>query len=89
MCCWHFRSTGSSALRIQFLLISVSCFAAAQSKLAFEVVSIKPAPQQTPETIRSGSTRIAFNVNRARVEISGYTPLMLLNESFSSGAASS
>ena len=48
----------------------------------FEVVSIKPAPEPTPETIQSLAWRIAFNVDAARVQISGYTPLMLLVKAF-------
>ena len=69
-------------MRIQFLLVGLSCLAAAQSRLAFEVVSVKPAPQPTPETLRSGEARIAFNVNGARIQISGYTPLALLTRAF-------
>src|SRR4029077_12189650 len=70
------------AMRIQFLLVGLSCLAPAQSRLAFEVVSIKPAPQPTPETVRSGEARIGFNVNGARVQISGYTPAALLTRPF-------
>ena len=69
-------------MRINVLLLSLSCLAAAQPRLAFDVVSIKPAPQPTAETIRSGTARIAFNVNAARVQISGYTPLALLARAF-------
>jgi uncharacterized protein (TIGR03435 family) len=69
-------------MRIHFLLLGLSCLAAAQSRLAFEVVSIKPAPQPTPETIRSGEARIAYNINAGRVQISGYTPAALLTRAF-------
>ena len=69
-------------MRISFLLLGLSCCAAAQSRLAFEVVSIKPAPQPTPETIRSGAARIAFNVDGARVQINGFTPFALLSRAF-------
>jgi uncharacterized protein (TIGR03435 family) len=55
--------------------------AAPQSKLAFEVVSIKPAPRPTPELIRSGSG-IAFDIDDGRVRIVGYTPFALLARAF-------
>jgi uncharacterized protein (TIGR03435 family) len=58
---------------VLFLAVSFAQPPAAQSEgPRFEVVSIRPAPQPTPETIRAGTSRIAFNVNGARVQISGY-----------------
>jgi len=56
--------------------------AAAQSRPAFEVVSIKPASPPAPEAIRSGTFRIAFDVDGARVRISGYTLFLLLTAAF-------
>ncbi len=70
------------AMRVSFVLLSLSCLAAAQSRLAFEVVSIKPAPQPTPETLRSGASRIAFKVDGVLLRISGYTPVQLLTAAF-------
>ena len=70
------------AMRALFVLLSLSCLAAAQSRLAFEVVSIKPAPRPTPETIRSGTFRVAFNVDGVLLRISGYTPVQLLTAAF-------
>src|ERR1700719_2046593 len=70
------------AMRVHILLLSLSCLAAAQSRLAFEVVSIKPVPSPTPATVQSGMSRIAFNVNGARVQISGYSPFALLPRAF-------
>jgi uncharacterized protein (TIGR03435 family) len=69
-------------MRIYFLLLSLSCLAAAQSKLAFEVVSIKPVPQPTPEALQSGTSVIAFKVDGDRVQISGFTPAALLARAF-------
>ena len=69
-------------IRILCLLLGLSCLAAAQSRPAFDVVSIKSAPPPTPETIRSGEARVAFAVNEARVQIIGYTPHMLLTAAF-------
>ena len=69
-------------MRVAFVLIGLSCLAAAQSRLSFEVVSIKPAPQPTPETIRSGTSRIGFNVDGVLVRISGYSPISLLTAAF-------
>jgi uncharacterized protein (TIGR03435 family) len=69
-------------MRVSFLLLSLSCLLAAQPKLAFEVVSIKPVPRPTPDSIRSGASRIGFNVDGARVQISGFTPLALLSRAF-------
>jgi uncharacterized protein (TIGR03435 family) len=66
-----------------FLAVSFVQSPAAQSEgPRFEVVSIKPAPQPTPETIRAGTSRIAYNVNGARVQISGYALLGLLSRAF-------
>ena len=48
----------------------------------FEVVAIKPAPEPTPATIQAGTSRIAFNVDAARVQIKGYTPFLLLARAF-------
>ncbi len=70
------------ATRILFVLLGISCLAGAQSRLAFEVVSIKPVPQPTLETIRSGTSRIAFQVDGALLRISGYTPEHLLATAF-------
>src|SRR5438093_947265 len=55
--------------------------AAEKSRLAFEVVSIKAAPQPTPELIRSGYG-LVFNIDAARVRIVGYTPFWLLARAF-------
>jgi uncharacterized protein (TIGR03435 family) len=53
---------------------------AEQSRLAFEVVSIKAAPQPTPELIRSGYP--VFNIEAARVRIVGYPTIALLATAF-------
>jgi hypothetical protein len=45
------------AMGALLVLLSICCLAAAQLRLAFEGVSIKRAPQPTPETIRSGAFR--------------------------------
>ncbi|HEY4363194.1 MAG TPA: TIGR03435 family protein [Bryobacteraceae bacterium] len=48
----------------------------------FEVVSIKPVPRPTPEGIRDGTTRIAYEVNGGRVRISGYGVLSVVPRAF-------
>jgi uncharacterized protein (TIGR03435 family) len=64
-------------------LVLLTCAAAvAQPRLAFEVVSIKPAPEPTPAAIQSGAARLAFNIDGARVEIVGYRPSALLWRAF-------
>jgi len=69
-------------MRIHFLLLSVCCLAAAQSRLAFEVVSIKPAAPPTSETRQSGAFHVALEIDAARVRISGYTLAALLTAAF-------
>jgi uncharacterized protein (TIGR03435 family) len=54
---------------------------AEQSRLAFEVVSIREAPQPTADLVRSGSG-IAFDIGTTRVRILGFTPLALLARAF-------
>jgi len=54
----------------------------AQSGPAFEVVSIKPIPPPTPATIQDGTSRPVFNIDASRVEISGFTPIVLLARAF-------
>lgn len=54
--------------------------ASAQSRLAFEVVSIKPALQPTAEVVRSGG--LAFDIDPAHVRIVGFSPLALLARAF-------
>ena len=70
------------AMRALFVLLGLSCLAAAQSRLEFEVVSIKPVPPPTPETLRSGAFRMAFKVDGALLQISGYSPVQLLMAAF-------
>jgi uncharacterized protein (TIGR03435 family) len=53
-----------------------------EQKLAFEVVAIKPAPAPTPETLRSGARRIGMRIDRSRVDIGGYSVVMLLSTAF-------
>lgn len=48
----------------------------------FEVVSIKPAPEPTPDAIQAGSARLAFKIDEARVEIVGYRPAALIWRAF-------
>jgi len=55
--------------------------AAAQSRFAFEVVSIKAVPRPTPELIRSGYG-LVFNIDPAHVRIVGYTAFALLATAF-------
>lgn len=64
------------------ILITVASVigAAAQSRLAFEVVSIKPAPAPTAEVVRSGG--LAFDIDPAHVRIAGFSPLALLARAF-------
>jgi uncharacterized protein (TIGR03435 family) len=69
-------------MRIYSLLVGFCCLAAAQSRLAFEVVSIRPASPPTSETIRSGAFHVALEIDAARVRISGYTPAALLTAAF-------
>src|SRR5215469_10737897 len=52
-----------------------------QSRLAFDVVSIKAGPRPTPELVRSGY-QVAFDIDPAHVRISGFTPLALLARAF-------
>lgn len=70
------------AMRIHFLLLGFCWLAAAQPKVAFEVVSIKPASPPNAETIRSGAFRVALDIDAARVRISGYTLTSLLSAAF-------
>src|SRR5437867_7549823 len=64
------------------VLLLLACVgAAAQSRPAFEVVSIKPALQPTPELIQSGY-RPSFTVDDARVRITGYQLFGLLTRAF-------
>ena len=69
-------------MRTCFLLLGLCGLASAQSKLAFEVVSIKSGVPPTPENIQSGAFRVTFNVNGSRVQLSGYTPVALLSRAF-------
>ena len=69
-------------MRILLLLLGFSCFADAQSRLAFEVASIKSASPPTSETIRSGAFRVAMDIDAARVRIGGYTTAALLTAAF-------
>ena len=64
------------------LLLGVWVTAAAQSRLAFEVVSIKPVPRPTPETIQAGTSRLAFNIDGARVEIAGFGLVPIVARAF-------
>jgi len=68
----------SNKIIVTFLL---GFLAAAQSRLAFEVVSIKTAPRPTPELTRAGNG-LAFDIDPARVRIVGYTPFALLGRAF-------
>jgi uncharacterized protein (TIGR03435 family) len=64
-----------------FLLLCSGVRAAEQSRLAFEVVAIKAAPEPTAELVRSG-TGLAYNIDAAHVRIVGFTPLALLARAF-------
>ena len=67
----------------RLLLLACWCvMAAAQSAPAFEVVSIKPTPRPTPETVRDGTTRIGFTVEGDRMEIVGYGVLPIVARAF-------
>ncbi len=61
--------------------------ATAQSRPAFEVVSIKPVPRPTPETVQNGTSRIGFNVDGPRVEILGYGSAFFIARAFGVEAA--
>ena len=69
-------------MKIHLLLLNVCWLAAAQSRLAFEVVSIKPASPPSAETIRSGAFHVGMDIDAARVRISSYTPAALLTAAF-------
>jgi uncharacterized protein (TIGR03435 family) len=69
-------------MRIHFLLLGLCYVAAAQPRLAFEVVSIKPASPPTSETIQSTAFHVALEIDAARVRISGYTPAGLMTAAF-------
>jgi uncharacterized protein (TIGR03435 family) len=64
------------------VLLWACATAAGQSRLAFEVVSIKPAPPPTPETIRAGTARIGYSVDGARVQINGFGLPALMMRAF-------
>lgn len=65
------------------VLLLFGCFdAGAQSRPAFEVVSIKPVPRPTPETVRDGTSRVGFNIIGDRVEIAGYGLNVLVARAF-------
>lgn len=66
----------------RFVLAFMCVGAIAQSGPAFEVVSIKPVPRPTPEAIRDGTARIAFNIDATRVEIVGYGLTNLVSRAF-------
>lgn len=52
------------------------------SKLEFEVASIKPAAQLTPDLIRSGKMHLGMNIDGARVDIGGMPVFALLPQVF-------
>ncbi len=56
--------------------------AAAQSRAAFEVVSIKPIPRPTPEDILAGRARLGFSVDGERAQIIGFGFSALLMRAF-------
>ncbi len=55
--------------------------AGAQTRAAFEVVSIKPIPGPTPETIQDRTFRPGINIDASRVEIT-FTPIVFLARAF-------
>jgi uncharacterized protein (TIGR03435 family) len=77
----NFRLGVALALLFAVAVVTARSIYAEQSRLAFEVVSIKEAPQPTAELVRSGSG-LAFDVDAARVRILGFTPLALLARAF-------
>ena len=54
----------------------------AQPKVAFEVVSIKPVPRPTAETVRDGTSRVNFSIADGRVESVGFPLLTLVGRAF-------
>ena len=64
------------------LLLCTGVGAAGQSRPEFEVATVKPVAAPTPESLRAGTARLAFDVVADRVEITGFTPLMLLTRAF-------
>jgi len=76
------------ACAVLFLAVSFAQAPAAPSATPrfepprFEVVAIKPGPQPSPETILAGTARPAFNIDGARVQISGYSTPALLMRAF-------
>ncbi len=46
------------------------------------MVSVKPVPRPTPETVRDGTSRVTFEVTGDRVLITGYTPLAVIMRAF-------
>ena len=66
---------------VLFFAVSFAQPPAAQSEgPRFEVVAIKPAPEPTPNP--TGTTRVAFKVDGARVQIIGYPLLAILMRAF-------
>ena len=68
--------------RFLVLLLCAGVGAAGQSSPEFEVATVKPTAAPTPENFRAGTARVAFNVVADRVDITGYTPLMLVTRAF-------
>ena len=73
--------SSKKTMRICALTLALSCIVAAQSKLTFEVVAIKPVPQPTP-SIRPGADCFGMKIDGSRARICGYSSLMLLSRAF-------
>jgi uncharacterized protein (TIGR03435 family) len=64
-------------------VVSLAHFLEAQSpNPQFEVVSIRPVPRPTPDSVASGAAVIAFDVNEAGVQIRGYQLRLILTRAF-------
>ncbi|MEO5924753.1 MAG: TIGR03435 family protein [Bryobacteraceae bacterium] len=77
----------SSLRLITSVVLCVCATVSAQSRPAFEAVSIKPVPRPTPETVQNGTSRIGFNVEGPRVEILGYGSTFFIARAFGVEAA--
>jgi uncharacterized protein (TIGR03435 family) len=64
------------------VVAAVALFGQTKPKLEFEVASIKPAAQITPDLIRSGKMHIGMNIDGARVDIGGMPVFALLPQVF-------
>jgi uncharacterized protein (TIGR03435 family) len=68
--------------RLLLLFVCASLITSAQPKPSFDVVSIKPVPRPTPESVRTGTSRVGITIEPPRVEIVGFGLNVLLARAF-------